>query len=90
MKQQNPFGKFSSSVCVGHSLSHRAKTKTEQAETVQDILKLYQDEIDQLSRRSKSSETSFINLFKAVSECLDPIPVIEGLLTAQAQVWFIS
>jgi homeobox protein cut-like len=64
----------------------RSKTKVEQAETVHEILKAYQDEIDQLSRRSKSSESAFVTLYKSISECLDPIPVIENLLTVQSQV----
>ena len=64
----------------------RSKTKVEQAETVQDILKAYQDEIDQLSRRSKASESAFNSLYKSLFDCIDPIPVIENLLSVQAQV----
>jgi homeobox protein cut-like len=64
----------------------RSKTKIEQAETVQDILKAYQDEIDQLSRRSKASESAFNSLFKSLTDCIDPIPAIEHLLSVQAQV----
>jgi hypothetical protein len=38
----------------------RAKTREEQVTVVQDVLKAYQLEIDQLSRRSKSSEAAFL------------------------------
>ena len=35
------------------------------AVSITDLLKAYQEEIDQLSRRSKYSETAFISLFKS-------------------------
>jgi homeobox protein cut-like len=40
--------------------SFRAKTREEQVGVVQDVLKSYQSEIDQLSRRAKSSEAAFL------------------------------
>lgn len=58
----------------------RSKTKEEQANNVADILKLYQEEIDQLSRRSKYCETSFFSLYKALYDCADPVPVMENLM----------
>ena len=45
-----------------------------------EILKCYQEEIDQLSRRSKNCETTFFTLFKAIYELPDPSVCIEGLI----------
>ena len=59
----------------------RSKTKEEQAETVTEILKAYQEEIDQLSRRSKLSELSFYNLYKGIYEAPDPAAAIDGLIS---------
>jgi len=50
------------------------------AVSITDLLKAYQEEIDQLSRRSKYSETAFINLFKSFHDLPDPVPVIESLI----------
>ena len=60
--------------------SFRAKSKDEQAETATEILKAYQEEIDQLSRRSKLSELSFYNLYKGIYEAPDPATAINGLI----------
>lgn len=38
----------------------RAKPREEQVVVIQDVLKSYQSEIDQLSRRAKSSEAAFL------------------------------
>ena len=38
----------------------RAKPREEQVLSVQEVLKSYQSEIDQLSRRAKSSEAAFL------------------------------
>lgn len=38
----------------------RAKSREDQVSLVQDVLKSYQGEIDQLSRRAKSSEAAFL------------------------------
>ena len=40
--------------------SFRAKPREEQVTQMQDVLKSYQSEIDQLSRRAKSSEAAFL------------------------------
>lgn len=53
---------------------------------VPDILKSYQDEIDQLSRRSKASESAFVGIYKALYDGIDPVPVIEYLVASQTQV----
>jgi hypothetical protein len=57
---------------------------------VPDILKSYQDEIDQLSRRAKASEAAFVGIYKALYDGIDPVPIIENLIASQNQVWRIS
>eukprot|EP00607_Mallomonas_marina_P007130 CAMPEP_0182438910 /NCGR_PEP_ID=MMETSP1167-20130531/86099_1 /TAXON_ID=2988 /ORGANISM="Mallomonas Sp, Strain CCMP3275" /LENGTH=775 /DNA_ID=CAMNT_0024632461 /DNA_START=161 /DNA_END=2488 /DNA_ORIENTATION=+ len=59
--------------------SFRSKPKEEQLMMMTEVLKAYQEEIDQLSRRSKFSESSFHALYKAIYEAPDPVPVIESL-----------
>jgi homeobox protein cut-like len=58
----------------------RSKPKEEQIGMMTDILKCYQEEIDQLSRRSKYCETTFFSLYKALFELPDPAVCIEALL----------
>ena len=58
----------------------RAKPKEEQILMMTEILKCYQEEIDQLSRRSKYCETTFFTLYKALYELPDPALTIDGLL----------
>ena len=60
--------------------SFRSKSKDEQILMMAEVLKSYQEEIDQLSRRSKFSESSFQVLYKDLSEAPDPCPVIESLM----------
>ena len=67
----------------------RAKSREEQANSIPDILKSYQDEIDQLSRRAKASEASFFALYKALYDGPDPAPIIEHLLASQTQVSYV-
>ena len=58
----------------------RSKSPEEQAIMVTEVLKAYQEEIDQLSRRSKFSESAFYSLYKSIYEAPDPAEVIETLL----------
>ena len=55
----------------------RIKSKETQLNDLTNLLKSYQDEIDQLSRRSKFCESSFLTLYKSISEAPDPVPIIE-------------
>lgn len=57
----------------------RAKPREEQLLTISELLKAYQEEIDQLSKRSRFTETSFGNIYKALYEAPDPAPCIESL-----------
>lgn len=45
---------------------------------IKSLLKLYQGEIDNLTQRSKFSETSFMNLYKLIAEAPDPVPLLEA------------
>ena len=38
------------------------------------LLKLYQNEIDQLTRRSRFAENAFLSLYKSLYEAPDPAP----------------
>lgn len=58
----------------------RAKPKDEQLLMMTEILKCYQEEIDQLSRRSKHCETVFFTLYKALYDLPDPAATIDALL----------
>lgn len=60
--------------------SFRAKSREEQTSQVQDLVKAYQEEIDQLSRRSKLSEVSFFDLHKSLYDAPDPGFFLEQLL----------
>ena len=44
-----------------------------------DVLKAYQEEIDQLSKRSKYGESAFYALYKAIYDAPDPISLIDGI-----------
>ena len=62
--------------------SFRSKPKEDQINMMTEILKCYQEEIDQLSRRSKFCETTFFSLYKSLFELPDPAVMIEGLLNS--------
>eukprot|EP01038_Epipyxis_sp_PR26KG_P006821 gene6821-9339_t len=64
--------------------SFRAKSKDEQVIGVTELLKAYQEEIDQLSRRSKLTETAFFSLYKSIYEAPDPCQCIEELMQVVA------
>lgn len=57
----------------------RARPKEEQLLTISELLKACQEEIDQLSKRSRFTDTSFGNIYKALFEAPDPAPGIESL-----------
>jgi homeobox protein cut-like len=50
----------------------RAKPKEEQANSISELLKAYQEEIDQLSRRTKLSETAYLGIYKSLYDAPDP------------------
>lgn len=57
----------------------RARPKEEQLLTVSELLKAYQEEIDQLSKRSRFTETSFTSIYKDLYDAPNPVPYMESL-----------
>jgi homeobox protein cut-like len=49
-------------------------------------LKAYQAEIDSLTRRSKMSETSFLNVYKLLSDAPDPYPLLDAAVDQTVKV----
>jgi len=49
-----------------------------------ELLKQYQDEIDRLSKRSKYSEASFMDLFKTFQNAPDPVHCLDTLMKQYA------
>lgn len=62
----------------------RSKSKDEQLVIFNDLLKAYQEEIDQLSRRSKFCEGAYGNIYKSLYEAPDPVPAINQLINSVA------
>jgi len=50
------------------------------------LLKAYQSEIDSLTRRSKMSETSFLNIYKLISDAPDPYPLLDAAVDQTVKV----
>lgn len=58
----------------------RSKHKDDQIGMMTELLKAYQEEIDQLSRRAKFSESAFHGLYKAIYDAPDPVVAIDSLV----------
>lgn len=43
----------------------------------------YQTEIDALTKRSKSAENSFLNVYKLLAEAPDPYPLLDAAVVGQ-------
>lgn len=50
----------------------------EKFSAIKTLLKAYQTEIDSLTRRSKSSETAFLHVYKLLAEAPDPYPLLDA------------
>ncbi|KAG5654395.1 hypothetical protein H0H81_003219 [Sphagnurus paluster] len=50
------------------------------------LLKAYQTEIDNLTKRSKSSENAFLNVYKVLAEAPDPYPLLEAAVDQTVKV----
>lgn len=59
------------------SREFRKTTPDELRKMVAPLLKSFQAEIDALSKRSKCSETAFLNIYKKIIELPDPTPALE-------------
>ena len=44
----------------------------------------YQTEIDSLTKRSKTAENAFLNVYKVLAEAPDPYPLLEAAVVGQA------
>ena len=42
----------------------------------------YQTEIDNLTKRSKSAENAFLNVYKVLAEAPDPYPLLEAAVVS--------
>lgn len=50
----------------------------------------YQTEIDNLTKRSKSAESAFLNLYKVLADAPDPYPLLEvAVVRFFIHVWVI-
>ncbi|KAK1922128.1 CASP C terminal-domain-containing protein [Papiliotrema laurentii] len=59
---------------------------TEKFGAIKVLLKAYQAEIDSLTRRSKMSETSFLNVYKLLSDAPDPYPLLDAAVDQTVKV----
>ncbi|PSR81187.1 hypothetical protein PHLCEN_2v6522 [Hermanssonia centrifuga] len=50
------------------------------------LLKSYQTEIDNLTKRSKSAENAFLNVYKILAEAPDPYPLLEAAVDQTVKV----
>ncbi|CAG8733468.1 4098_t:CDS:2, partial [Acaulospora colombiana] len=50
------------------------------------LLKAYQTEIDNLTRRTKSSETAFLSVYKILAEAPDPYPLLDAAIDQMVKV----
>lgn len=61
------------------------------AKSCRSTVKSYQEEIDNLTRRCKASDSSFLDLFKAIVELPDPAPVLcAGLEDLDSRVGHVN
>ncbi|KAK9455489.1 CASP C terminal-domain-containing protein [Dipodascopsis uninucleata] len=47
---------------------------------IRSLLKAYQTEIDNLTKRGKSAESAFLNMYRVLAEAPDPYPLLEATL----------
>jgi homeobox protein cut-like len=61
-------------VCLTYfTQDFRKQTDDEKIKGIGPLLKLYQEEIDELTKRCKYSENSFLSLYKLLADAPDPI-----------------
>ena len=58
----------------------------EKFNAIKTLLKAYQSEIDSLTRRAKMSETSFLNVYKLLSDAPDPYPLLDAAVDQTVKV----
>ncbi|KAG5733842.1 hypothetical protein E4T56_gene9600, partial [Termitomyces sp. T112] len=60
--------------------------EVEKPNTFKGLLKAYQTEIDNLTKRSKASENAFLNVYKILAEAPDPYPLLEAAVDQAVKV----
>lgn len=63
---------------IGASKAFKKETPEEARKAAAPLLKLFQVEVDVLSKRSKAAETAFLNIYKRIIELADPLPALEA------------
>ncbi|KAF4567546.1 hypothetical protein EYR40_006547 [Pleurotus pulmonarius] len=58
----------------------------EKANAFKGLLKAYQTEIDSLTKRCKSSENAFLNVYKLLAEAPDPYPLLEAAVDQTVRI----
>jgi homeobox protein cut-like len=66
--------------------SFRTLSPPEQLNGINDLLRAYQKEIDQLNARAKLGEAAFFALYKAIYEAPDPTPAMNALSASIMEV----
>ncbi len=95
MKARKALAKQTQGISFIHYLSISTKRKhidfrktsdEEKLNNLGALLKLYQEEIDRLTRRSKAAESSFLTIYKCINEAPDPTPFLELTLVQSQQL----
>ncbi|GLB37586.1 putative CASP C terminal [Lyophyllum shimeji] len=60
--------------------------ESEKSNAFKGLLKAYQTEIDNLTKRCKASENAFFNVYKALAEAPDPYPLLEAAVDQTVKV----
>ncbi|KAF8070611.1 CASP C terminal-domain-containing protein [Lyophyllum atratum] len=68
---------------VGH---FKKLPDSEKPNAFKGLLKAYQTEIDNLTKRSKASENAFLNVYKVLAEAPDPYPLLEAAVDQTVKV----
>jgi len=63
---------------IGASKAFKKESPEEARKSAAPLLKLFQGEVDALSKRSKAAETAFLNTYKRIIELADPLPALEA------------
>merc|ERR1712021_300891 len=62
---------------IVESKKFKKDTPEEARKQVQPLLKLFQSEVDALSKRAKAAETAFLSIYAKIIELPDPLPALE-------------
>lgn len=71
---------------IVESKKFKKDTPEESRKQVQPLLKLFQSEVDALSKRAKWAETAFLSIYKKIIELPDPLPALEQAENLQKKV----